>query len=39
MYSASDYTMAVRLVEHFVEDVVRGELDDEVANVYRRLKS
>jgi hypothetical protein len=40
VYSANDYTMAVRLVEHFViEDVVRGEWDDEVASVYSRLKS
>ena len=39
VYSANDYTMAVRHVEHFViEDVVRGAWDNEVASAYSRLK-
>lgn len=37
VYSANNYTMAVRHVEHFIEDVVRGEWDDEMASVYSRL--
>jgi hypothetical protein len=38
VYSAVDYTMAVRHVSHFVEEVVRNDWDDEIAATYSRVR-
>jgi hypothetical protein len=39
-YSASNYTIAVVRVEHFIaEDIVRGNWDEEMAEIYCRMAS